>query len=164
MAFEEYRAGIGVLIPPAEAQDAPEAIGMWWAHSMIFSGLPDLDTASSEVTAHLVAEHLLGNVTDSAFQHTLTRVGGFALAIADLSREQMDCRPTDGFELHTVERPEESSPLLRRAALLADFNLTAISPFPRNHIVVFARGVVGAKTNENQWAKRIWPRAIIGNN
>ena len=147
-----YEGGIEALSTIGVATDAHEAVGSWWAHAIISPNFDNGGTNQSNAMARSWTE--MGRLM---LQKNIEQaIGGFAIALGDLSRQR---------ELDIIEVDYLPDPVLREAARLAgmpvyDDPYIDMVIYPWKSMTRISDDVVYAHSGVSQPMGQVWPPVL----
>ena len=144
MPEKVYSGGIDQLDSVENSTDAHQAVGRWWAHAILKSSFDNGEADSANQMAQIMA------VASSikSLDGIESKIGGFAEALADLSREH---------ELDFIRVDYNPGQILVKAAALAEMPINDMFTFPWKSGTSITDGIVSAQLGYNQGYVQIWP-------
>jgi hypothetical protein len=150
----QYSGGIDTLKPLDMADDAHEAVGIWWARSILSLSFEAPGRRSDRPEARALAREFEIRSRDAAIgvRPLLEQgIGGFSIAVTDLSRQQ------NAIEIRVDYKP---APLLLEAARLSlgypDAYPDDVDIFPYKATSLNLQDRVLAGLGERP-ARQVWP-------
>ncbi len=141
---EKFTGGIDTLGTVEEATDGYQAVGRWWAKAILQSEFNN----GGDNQASLMAEMMATIISVNGRSRIEERIGGFAEALAHLTREGQINR------VHVDYHPDR---ILMEAAALADMPVSDMTTFPwKSHTCIKSDTVV-ASMGYGQPATQVWP-------